>query len=154
MMITFAIILSYVESRIPSFVAIPGIKVGLANIVVIFVLYTIGIKEAIIISTIRVGIISVLFGNIMSLAYSIAGAFLSLLVMFILKKLTPLKLIAVSVVGGVMHNVGQIAVAAMILETAVVVYYLPFLILFGTIAGVAVGVAAAVLIKRLSRFTF
>ena len=154
MMITFAIILSYVESRIPSFVAIPGIKVGLANIVVIFVLYTIGIKEAIIISAIRVGIISVLFGNIMSLAYSIAGAFLSLLVMFILKKLTPLKLIAVSVVGGVMHNVGQIAVAAMILETAVVVYYLPFLILSGTIAGVAVGVAAAVLIKRLSRFTF
>ena len=154
MMITFAIILSYVESRIPSFVAIPGIKVGLANIVVIFVLYTLGIKEAIIISAIRVGIISVLFGNIMSLAYSIAGAFLSLLVMFILKKLTPLKLIAVSVVGGVMHNVGQIAVAAMILETAVVVYYLPFLILSGTIAGVAVGVAAAVLIKRLSRFTF
>ena len=154
MMITFAIILSYVESRIPSFVAIPGIKVGLANIVVIFVLYTIGIKEAIIISAIRVGIISVLFGNIMSLAYSIAGAFLGLLVMFILKKLTPLKLIAVSVVGGVMHNVGQIAVAAMILETAVVVYYLPFLILSGTIAGVAVGVAAAVLIKRLSRFTF
>ena len=154
MMITFAIILSYVESRIPSFVAIPGIKVGLANIVVIFVLYTLGIKEAIIISAIRVGIISVLFGNIMSLTYSIAGAFLSLLVMFILKKLTPLKLIAVSVVGGVMHNVGQIAVAAMILETAVVVYYLPFLILSGTIAGVAVGVAAAVLIKRLSRFTF
>lgn len=154
MMITFAIILSYVESRIPSFVAIPGIKVGLANIVVIFVLYTLGMKEAIIISAIRVGIISVLFGNIMSLAYSIAGAFLSLLVMYILKKITPLKLVVVSVVGGVMHNVGQIAVAAMILETGVVVYYLPFLILSGTIAGIAVGVAAAVLIKRLSRFTF
>ena len=90
----------------------------------------------------------------MSLAYSIAGAFLSLLVMYILKKITPLKLVVVSVVGGVMHNVGQIVVAAMILETGVVVYYLPFLILSGTIAGIAVGVAAAVLIKRLSRFTF
>ena len=154
MMITFAIVLSYVESKIPAFVAIPGVKIGLANIVVIFVLYKLGIKEAIVISGVRVFIISMLFGNPVSMIYSISGAILSLAVMFILKKLTPLKEVAVSVVGGVMHNVGQIAVASVILDTNVVVYYLPFLILSGTIAGIAVGVAAAVLVKRINRFSF
>ena len=154
MMITFAIVLSYVESKIPAFVAIPGVKVGLANIVVIFVLYKLGMKEAIIISGVRVFIISMLFGNPVSMIYSISGAILSLAVMFLLKKLTPLKEVAVSVVGGVMHNVGQIAVASVILDTNVVVYYLPFLILSGTIAGIAVGVAAAVLVKRINRFSF
>ena len=154
MMITFAIVLSYIESKIPAFVAVPGVKIGLANIVVIFVLYKLGIKEAIVISGVRVFIISMLFGNPVSMIYSIAGAILSLAVMFILKKLTPLKEVAVSVVGGVMHNVGQIAVASVILDTNVVVYYLPFLILSGTIAGIAVGVAAAVLVKRINRFSF
>ena len=154
MMITFAIVLSYIESKIPAFVAIPGVKIGLANIVVIFVLYKLGIKEAIVISGVRVFIISMLFGNPVSMIYSISGAILSLAVMFILKKLTPLKEVAVSVVGGVMHNVGQIAVASVILDTNVVVYYLPFLILSGTIAGIAVGVAAAVLVKRINRFSF
>ena len=154
MMITFAIILSYIESKIPAFVAIPGVKIGLANIVVIFVLFKLGIKEAIVISGVRVFIISLLFGNPISLIYSIAGAFLSLTVMFILKKLTPLKEVALSVVGGVMHNVGQIAVASLILETNVLVYYLPFLILSGTIAGIAVGVAAALLIVKTKKLSF
>lgn len=154
MMITFAIILSYIESKIPAFVAIPGVKIGLANIVVIFVLFKLGIKEAIVISGVRVFIISMLFGNPLSLIYSIAGAFLSLTVMFILKKLTPLKEVALSVVGGVMHNVGQIAVASLILETNVLVYYMPFLILSGTIAGIAVGIAAALLIVKTKKLSF
>ena len=154
MMITFAIILSYIESKIPAFVAIPGVKIGLANIVVIFVLFKLGIKEAIVISGVRVFIISLLFGNPISLIYSIAGAFLSLTVMFILKKLTPLKEVSLSVVGGVMHNVGQIAVASLILETNVLVYYLPFLILSGTIAGIAVGIAAALLIVKTKKLSF
>ena len=154
MMITFAIVLSYIESRIPAFVAIPGVKVGLANIVVIFVLYRFGLKEAIVISGVRVFIISLLFGNTVSLIYSISGAFLSLAVMFALKKLTPLKEIAISVVGGVMHNVGQIAVASIILETNVVMYYLPFLIFSGTIAGIAVGLAAALLIIKTKKLSF
>ena len=154
MMITFAIILSYIESKIPAFVAIPGVKIGLANIVVIYVLFKLGIKEAIVISGVRVFIISLLFGNPISLIYSIAGAFLSLTVMFILKKLTPLKEVSLSVVGGVMHNVGQIAVASLILETNVLVYYLPFLILSGTIAGIAVGIAAALLIVKTKKLSF
>ena len=148
MTITFALILSYIESRIPALVAIPGIKVGLANIAVIFTLYKFGLKEAIGVSFVRVVIVSMLFGSPVSMIYSVAGAFLSLAAMVILKKLTPLKEIAVSVCGGIMHNVGQIAMASIMLSTNVVAYYLPFLILSGTLAGIAVGAAAALLINR------
>ena len=148
MTITFALILSYIESRVPALVAIPGIKVGLANIAVIFTLYKFGLKEAIGVSFVRVVIVSMLFGSPVSMIYSVAGAFLSLSAMVLLKKLTPLQEIAVSVCGGVMHNVGQIAMASIMLSTNVVVYYLPFLILSGTLAGIAVGAAAALLINR------
>ncbi len=149
LVISFALILSFIESRIPAFVAIPGVKVGLANIAVIFMLYKFGIKEAITVSLIRVIIVSVLFGSFVSLLYSIAGAVLSFAVMLLLKYLTPLKEVTVSVAGGIMHNVGQIIVASIMLETNVVVYYLPFLILSGTVAGIVVGITAALLIKKI-----
>ena len=147
-MISFALILSYVESRIPTFVAIPGVKVGLANIAVFFALYRLGIKEAVTISLVRVLLISMLFGNPVSLVYSLTGAVFSLTAMLLLKKLTPLSEVTVSVSGGIMHNVGQIVAASMILDTNVVIYYLPFLILSGTIAGTVIGVVSALLIKR------
>ena len=146
--VAFAMILSFVESRIPAFVAIPGVKVGLANIAVIFTLYKLGVKEAITVSIVRVLLISMLFGSAVSLIYSISGAVLSLLTMIVLKKLTPLNEVTISVTGGVMHNVGQIAAASFMLSTNVVVYYLPFLLVSGTIAGVVVGIASAILIKR------
>ena len=147
--IAFALILSFIESKIPPLVSIPGIKVGLANIAVIFTLYKFGVRSAIIVSIIRVLLVSMMFGNGVSLIYSLSGAILSLSVMVILKKLTPLREVAVSVVGGVMHNVGQIAAASFMLSTNVVVYYLPFLILSGTIAGIAVGVISALLVKKI-----
>jgi heptaprenyl diphosphate synthase len=146
--IAFAMILSFVESRIPAFVAIPGVKVGLANIAVIFTLYKFGVKEAVTVSIIRVILISMLFGSPVSLIYSISGATLSLVSMILLKKLTPLTEVTISVTGGVMHNVGQIAAASFMLSTNVVVYYLPFLLVSGTVAGVVVGIASAILIKR------
>ena len=147
-MVSLALILSFIESRIPAFVAIPGVKVGLANIAVIFVLYKMGIKEAAAISAVRILLVSMLFGSPVSLIYSLSGALLSFVVMILLKKLTSLKEVAISVVGGVMHNVGQIVAASIILDTNVVAYYLPFLILSGTIAGIVVGLTAALLIKR------
>ena len=147
--ISFALILSFIESRIPAFVASPGVKVGLANIAIIFMLYKFGIKEAIIVSIIRVVMVSILFGSVASLFYSIAGAVLSLAVMIILKCITPLKEVAISVVGGVMHNVGQIIMASILLDTNVVVYYLPFLLVSGTIAGIVVGITAALLIQKI-----
>ena len=146
--ISFAMVLSYIESRIPAFVAIPGIKVGLANIAVIFSLYKFGIKEAITVSILRVFLVSMLFGSPVSLIYSISGALLSLLTMIILKKLTPLSEVAISVTGGVMHNVGQIAAASFMLSTNVVVYYLPFLLVSGTVAGIVVGIVSAILVKK------
>ena len=146
--VSFAIVLSYIESRIPAFFAIPGIKAGLANIAVIFCLYKLGIKEAIAVSLIRVFIVSLLFGSPISMIYSIAGAILSLTSMILLKRLTRLSEVSVSVCGGVMHNVGQIATASFMLSTNVVVYYLPFLILSGTLAGIVVGLVSALLIKR------
>ncbi len=148
--ISFAMVLSYIESRIPAFVAIPGIKVGLANIAVIFALYKFGAKEAVTISLLRVFLVSLLFGSPVSMIYSIAGATLSLSCMILLKKLTPLSEVGVSVCGGIMHNVGQITAASILLDTNVVIYYLPFLIVSGTVAGIVVGIVSALLVKRVN----
>ena len=146
--VSFALILSFIESRIPAFVAIPGVKMGLANIAVIFTLYKFGIKEAVAVSVVRVVLVSMLFGSPISMLYSLAGAALSLAAMCLLKKLTPLGEITVSVTGGVMHNIGQIAMASIMLGTNVVGYYLPFLLLSGTLAGIAVGIASGLLITK------
>ena len=146
--IALAMILSFVESQIPAFVAIPGVKIGLANIAVVFVLYKLGWKEAVLISLVRVFMVSVLFGTAVSLFYSVAGAVLSLTGMVLLKKTGLFSTVAVSVTGGVLHNVGQILMACLLLETNVIVYYLPFLILSGVIAGVVIGVVSAIMVNR------
>lgn len=146
--VALAMVLSFLESRIPAFVAIPGIKVGLANIAVIFTVYKLGAREGVLISIIRVLLVSILFGSTVSLWYSLAGAILSLIVTILLKKNTKLAVVTVSVAGGVSHNIAQIGVACLLLETNIIVYYLPFLLLSGTVAGIAVGVASALLIKR------
>ena len=146
--VSMALILSFIESRIPAFVAVPGIKAGLANIAVIFTLYKIGWREAITVSIIRVFLVSFLFGTPVSLIYSLTGATLSLTVMILLKKLTPLSEITVSTCGASMHNVGQIAAASFVLATNVVVYYLPFLMVSGVIAGIIVGTVSGLLIKQ------
>ena len=147
--ISVAMLLSYIESRVPAFVAIPGIKVGLANIAVIFTLYKFGARAAVTVSIIRVILIATLFGTPVSFIYSVSGATLSLILMILLRKLTPLTEVAVSVTGGVAHNIGQIAAASFMLSTNVVLYYLPFLLVSGTIAGIVVGVSSAILVKRI-----
>ena len=146
--IALAMILSFVESQIPAFVAIPGVKIGLANIAVVFVLYKLGWKEAVLISLVRVVMVSMLFGTLVSLFYSVAGAVLSLTGMVLLKKTGLFSTVAVSVTGGVLHNVGQILMACLLLETNVIVYYLPFLILSGVIAGVVIGVVSTIMVNR------
>ena len=146
-----ALILSYVESLIPAFVAVPGVKMGLANIVVVFALYTLGPGEAAIVSIIRVLLSSLLFGSILSLSYSAAGAVISLLSMIILMKTKIFGVTSVSVTGGVFHNLGQILVACIVLETDVLLYYLPVLILSGTITGAVIGIASSIVIKRLQK---
>lgn len=147
--ITLAMILSFIESQIPAFVAVPGVKIGLANIAVVFVLYKFGWKEAILVSLIRVFLVTLLFGNLNVFFYSIAGAVLSIAGMIILKKSDKFSTYAISVAGGVLHNIGQIGMASILLETSVIKYYLPALLLSGTIAGIVVGIVSAIIINRI-----
>ena len=147
--VAVAMILSFIESRLPTFIPIPGVKLGLANVAVIFALYKLGESSAVIVSLVRVVLSALLFGSAVSMLYSLAGAALSLAVMIFLKRIVKMHTVGVSIAGGVFHNAGQIAVASIIMETAVIIYYLPFLILSGTVAGVAIGIASSQLIKRI-----
>lgn len=144
-----AMILSYIEHLIPMSFAVPGIKLGLANIVVVFAIYKLRFRDACVISLVRVLLSSILFGNVFSLAYSAAGAALSLAVMGLLFRSGHFGPAGVSVGGGLAHNAGQLIVAALVLETGRIVYYLPVLCFSGTVAGVFIGITAGLLIKRL-----
>ncbi len=145
-----ALILTYLESLIPPlYAAVPGIKLGLPNIVIIFILYRVGFKEAAIVSAVRIVAVWLLFGNAMMLAYSAAGALLSLTVMVILKKVDILSTVGVSVAGGVLHNVGQILMAILLLGTAEIGYYLIVLAITGTISGVFIGICGSIALKRI-----
>ena len=148
----FAMILSFVESQIPTFVAIPGIKLGLPNIAIIIILYKFGYKEAITVSLLRVLLTSLLFTSALSMLYSIAGAILSFAAMLLLKKF--FNIVTVSIVGGVSHNIGQIFVAYLVTDTAQLLYYLPVLIVTGVIAGVVIGLVAALTYKKISALEF
>ena len=146
--IALAMIMSYIEALVPLSFAVPGIKMGLANIVIIFVLYKIGTKEAILVSLIRVILVSLLFSNVMAMAYSIAGAVLSLSVMWLLKKTDKFSFVGVSIAGGIMHNVGQIIMAVILLGTEQIALYLPVLIITGTATGVVIGIVSGLVINR------
>ena len=147
--VSLAMILSFVESQIPPFVAIPGVKMGLANVAVVFALYKMDWKSAAVISGVRVFLVGLLFGSGASLLYSASGAAVSFLSMVLLKKTGLFSYTAVSVAGGVMHNMGQIGMACILMNTNILKYYAPFLILSGTLAGIAIGVLAAILVKRI-----
>ncbi len=148
---SIALVLSYLESILPPiYAAIPGIKVGLPNIVIIFILYKYGLKEAVTVSALRVFIVALLFGNVMTLAYSLAGAMLSIFAMVLLKKLDKFSAVGVSIVGGVAHNLGQILVAVALLNSTLIGYYMIVLTITGTLAGVFVGLAGSLLIKRMN----
>ncbi len=152
---SLALILSFVESQLPPiYPSIPGIKVGLANIVIIYSLYSLCPIDTIAISLIRVFTVSLLFGNALVLAYSLSGAILSFLVMLILKKLNKFSCVGVSVAGAVSHNLGQIGVAILLLNTPQIGYYMIILALTGAIAGILIGLCAAILIKRTKSIKF
>lgn len=152
--ISLAMILSFVESQIPAFVAIPGVKVGLPNLVIVFLLYKFSWKDAALVNILRVVLVSLLFGNVQTLSFSLAGAALSLLGMILLKKTEKFSPIAVSIVGGILHNVGQILTACIWTATSEIAYYLPVLLLSGTIAGVVIGLVGGMLVERLDKIKF
>lgn len=151
MLTAVAMILSYVESLLPS-VGIPGVKMGLANIAVIFALFRFGWKEAAALSLVRVVLVSLLFGSVGAMLYSLAGAVLSLAVMALLRRIDRFSTVGVSVAGGVAHNAGQILMAMLILQTKQLLGYLPVLAVSGIAGGVLTGLAAALLIRRIPEF--
>ncbi|MEE1227621.1 MAG: Gx transporter family protein [Lachnospiraceae bacterium] len=149
MFLAIALVAGYIEMMIPVNVGVPGVKLGLANIVTMLILYTIGPGPAILVTTLRIILSAILFGNAFAMVYSAAGAALSMTCMVILKRTKKFSPIGVSVAGGVCHNIGQIIVAVFVLETSALVYYLPILIVSGLGAGVVVGILSGILTKRL-----
>lgn len=147
-----ALVLAYIEAKLPPiYHAVPGIKIGLPNIIIVFILYRCGIKEAALVSLIRMLAVSFLFGNMMALTYSMAGGVLSLAVMVLLKRMKFLSVVGVSVAGGVFHNVGQILAAMFFLGTAELGYYLIVLSVTGTISGIFVGLCGAIIVQRIPK---
>lgn len=145
-----AMALSWLESLVPLAGTVPpGVKLGLTNLVVIFALYRMSLRDAAVISLIRVVLVAFTFGNSYSFAYSLAGATLSLAVMALLKRSRKFSLLGVSVAGGVSHNIAQVLVAMAVLETARLAWYLPVLLVSGIAAGVCVGAAGALIVKRI-----
>jgi heptaprenyl diphosphate synthase len=150
-LIAVAMILSYVESMIPAFVAVPGVKMGLSNIATVFALYFLGWPYAICVSLVRVCLSALLFGNVVGLIYSLSGAALALLVMILLKNFDLFSNVGVSVAGGICHNAGQIIAACIVMKTsAISVYFIP-LVISGTVSGVLIGVVSGMLVERLKK---
>lgn len=152
--VSLSMILSYFESLVPPLVAVPGVKAGFANLVTIFMLYKVGVKQTAAVTLVRVILVSILFGSAVSMVYSLVGAGLSLAVMIPLKKWKLLSCVGVSVAGGVLHNVGQVLTACILMETSQIIFYLPVLLISGTVAGVIIGLGAAMLIQRLNKVNF
>ncbi len=147
-----ALIFSYVETLIPIHFGIPGAKLGLANLVVVIVLYKAGWKDALLLSVTRIVLSGFLFGNLFGILYSLAGGLFSLGVMTIIKRRESFSMIGVSMAGGVTHNIGQLIVAMIVVETYQVGYYLPALMLAGLVTGTLTGLVCREVLRRLKDF--
>ncbi len=150
-LLALALILGYLEAMLPAFFAVPGMKLGIPNLVVLYALYRTGVREALVINLLRVFIVALLFGNGAALIYSLSGALMSFVVMLILKKLLRCGMMTVSMAGGLFHNLGQLIAAGVIMKTAAVVWYLPALWFAGMLSGLAVGFICGLLCRRLGK---
>ena len=146
-----AFILSYVESLVPAFFAVPGMKLGLTNLVVLAALYIMDKKTAFVINVVRIILVSFTFGSMFSMLYSLSGGILSFVVMSLLYSSKKFGIIGVSVAGGVAHNLGQIITACFVLSTGYVMYYFPVLCISGTLAGCVIGLIGGLVLSKLPR---
>lgn len=153
MMTALALIFSYVEMLMPVNLGIPGIKLGLANLVVLMAVYRLGGGYGLAIDLARIFLSALLFGNVSAMLYSLAGGLLSFAVMFLLFRTGLFSPIGVSLAGGVSHNVGQLTVAALITETGKIFLYLPVLMIAGFITGAILGILAALIMRRMKWIT-
>lgn len=147
MFVALAFVFSYIEALIPFSIGFPGIKLGLANVVVLSALYALGTKEAFVISVIRIILVGFTFGGMSTMLYSLAGGLLSWAVMAAGRKLKSFSMTGVSIAGGVSHNIGQIVVAACVLENANLMYYLAILLITGTITGFLIGILGGLILR-------
>lgn len=148
LLVSLAMVLSYLESLLPPLVAIPGVKLGLANSATMFTLYVLDKKSACIVSLMRVSISALLFGNAVGFIYSMSGAALSLGVMILIKIMGRFSSVGVSVAGGVFHNIGQVCAAAMVMGNSGLLAYIAPLLISGTLSGVAIGALAGILVNK------
>ena len=148
LMIALAFTLSYLESLLPINIGVPGVKLGLANLVTVVALYKLKPGEAFVIAMIRILLAGLTFGNAYSLIYSLCGGVLSFVIMFVCMK-TKLSVIGVSILGGTAHNIGQIAAAAILMGTSKIVYYLPVLLIAGLLTGFLIGTLSKIIIDRI-----
>ncbi|MGN0334195.1 MAG: Gx transporter family protein [Lachnospiraceae bacterium] len=144
-----AMIAGYIEALLPLSLGIPGVKLGLANIIIVFALYFLTPAEAFCINLMRILLIGFLFGNLSTIIYSLAGGIFSFLVMALLKKTEKFSIYGISIAGGVFHNIGQLIVAGLVLETTVFFYYMPVLLAAGLITGTLIGFLAQEVLKRI-----
>jgi len=144
-----ALIFSYVEFLVPLSLGIPGIKIGLANIVIVMALYSLGPVHALVINLIRIALSALLFGNLFSALYALCGGLVSLAVMAVLKKTGVFSLTGVSMAGGAAHNVAQLAAAAVIVGSSKVFMYMPVLVLAGMAAGIFNGIVCSLVMRKI-----
>lgn len=148
MLLALALLCSYVETLIPFNFGVPGIKLGLTNIVVILTMYLVGQKEALLVSVARIILAGFLFGNPFTIVYSLAGGILSFLVMVFLKNVLKLNIISISAAGGVFHNLGQLIVAALVVENMNLLYYMSILFFAGLLTGILIGIVSREILAR------
>lgn len=148
MFLAFAIILSYIESLIPMPFFVPGMKLGLANLCIILVLIRYNWKDALLVNILRILLVSFMFSGLFSALYSMAGAFLSLLIMTLMRKTKLFNIVSVSIAGGIAHNIGQLIVAGFVFSNMNLIYYGPVLLLSGLITGLLIGIMALEILKR------
>lgn len=145
-----ALIFSYVETFIPFHIGIPGVKLGLANLIIVIALYKLNIREVYLLAVTRVVLAGFMFGNLFSIIYSLAGGILSLTVMWMLKKRVSFSVVGVSVAGGVAHNIGQLIIAIIVVESMNLMYYIPVLLIAGLLTGLVIGLVSHEMLKRLT----
>jgi heptaprenyl diphosphate synthase len=149
LLIALAFIFSYIDSLVPMPFAVPGMKLGLANLVVITALYTMGPKQAFVLSIVRIILVGFTFRDPSTLAFSIAGGLLSWMLMSIFRHIKLFSMTGVSIIGGVAHNLGQILVAMVYLDSGYVIFYFPALLVSGVITGTLIGLLGMLVVKRL-----
>lgn len=150
-LIALALIFTYIEKMLSLDFAIPGIKLGLCNLVIVCAIYLLGIKQALVISVARIFLVGFLFGNMFAVIYSLAGGLLSLLIMTLLYRFTKLSVVTISCIGGISHNVGQIIMAIIVVENINLLLYLPVLLVAGFITGLVIGIICRLILPAVTK---